>query len=181
MKNLEKYSNGQVNVCGVNHFSATNTKVGKQYSKGMEKDQLALLKKEPMKTRAHSKDSSHLRGLGQRGSGNIIGSKKLAQSEKQKKLRERDANLIKQQKRAKLMTEPLEHLIAQASKHGIVLEEVLTHLKIKLQDQNNGELTATLTQSQLIELHDYLKTQLLALSQTNLTPKDKKQLGSLQP
>lgn len=29
--NLAKYSAGQVNVCGVNHFSATNTKVGKQY------------------------------------------------------------------------------------------------------------------------------------------------------
>jgi hypothetical protein len=29
MNNLAKYSAGQVNVCGVNHFSATNTKVGK--------------------------------------------------------------------------------------------------------------------------------------------------------
>lgn len=29
--NLAKYSAGQVNVCGVNHFSATNTKVGRQY------------------------------------------------------------------------------------------------------------------------------------------------------
>lgn len=34
MNNLAKYSNGQVNVCGVNHFSATNTKVGKNYQKG---------------------------------------------------------------------------------------------------------------------------------------------------
>ena len=31
MNNLAKYSAGQVNVCGVNHFSATNTKVGKLY------------------------------------------------------------------------------------------------------------------------------------------------------
>ena len=31
--NLAKYSAGQVNVCGVNHFSATNTKVGKIYAK----------------------------------------------------------------------------------------------------------------------------------------------------
>jgi len=33
MNNLAKYSAGQVNVCGVNHFSSTNTKVGKAYSK----------------------------------------------------------------------------------------------------------------------------------------------------
>ena len=34
MNNLVKYSAGQVNVCGVNHFSNTNSKVGKLYSKG---------------------------------------------------------------------------------------------------------------------------------------------------
>ena len=33
INNLAKYSAGQVNVCGVNHFSATNTKVGKMYAK----------------------------------------------------------------------------------------------------------------------------------------------------
>ena len=33
MNNLAKYSAGQVNVCGVNHFSSTNTKVGKMYNK----------------------------------------------------------------------------------------------------------------------------------------------------
>lgn len=33
MNNLAKYSAGQVNVCGVNHFSSTNTKVGRQYNK----------------------------------------------------------------------------------------------------------------------------------------------------
>lgn len=33
INNLAKYSAGQVNVCGVNHFSATNTKVGKIYAK----------------------------------------------------------------------------------------------------------------------------------------------------
>ena len=33
MNNLAKYSAGQVNVCGVNHFSNTNTKVGRQYAK----------------------------------------------------------------------------------------------------------------------------------------------------
>ena len=33
MQNLVKYSQGNVNACGVNHFSATNTKVGKLYSK----------------------------------------------------------------------------------------------------------------------------------------------------
>ena len=32
-QNLAKYSQGNVNVCGVNHFSSTNTKVGKQYQK----------------------------------------------------------------------------------------------------------------------------------------------------
>ena len=31
MNNLAKYQAGQVNACGVNHFSSTNTKVGKQY------------------------------------------------------------------------------------------------------------------------------------------------------
>jgi hypothetical protein len=44
MQNLAKYSQGNVNVCGVNHFSATNTKVGKQYQKTeipfVRKDQL---------------------------------------------------------------------------------------------------------------------------------------------
>lgn len=29
MQNLMKYTYGNVNACGVNHFSATNTKVGK--------------------------------------------------------------------------------------------------------------------------------------------------------
>ena len=33
LNNIQKYSAGQVNVCGVNHFSNTNTKVGKMYSK----------------------------------------------------------------------------------------------------------------------------------------------------
>ena len=33
MNNLSKYTAGQVNVCGVNHFSNTNTKVGKMYNK----------------------------------------------------------------------------------------------------------------------------------------------------
>ena len=33
MNNLAKYSAGQVNVCGVNHFSNTNTKVGRMYAK----------------------------------------------------------------------------------------------------------------------------------------------------
>lgn len=31
INHLAKYSAGQVNVCGVNHFSATNTKVGRMY------------------------------------------------------------------------------------------------------------------------------------------------------
>ena len=39
MNNLAKYSAGQVNVCGVNHFSATNTKIGNYYKeKSLSKD-----------------------------------------------------------------------------------------------------------------------------------------------
>jgi len=43
MNNLAKYSAGQVNVCGVNHFSSTNTKVGKIYTKA----EAPFLAKEP--------------------------------------------------------------------------------------------------------------------------------------
>lgn len=42
MNNLAKYSAGQVNVCGVNHFSSTNTKVSKNY----QKTEAPFLKKE---------------------------------------------------------------------------------------------------------------------------------------
>ena len=44
MNNLAKYSAGQVNVCGVNHFSSTNTKVCKMYNK----TEVPYLKKEVM-------------------------------------------------------------------------------------------------------------------------------------
>jgi len=43
MHNLAKYSAGQVNVCGVNHFSSTNTKVGKIYTR----TEAPFLAKEP--------------------------------------------------------------------------------------------------------------------------------------
>jgi hypothetical protein len=66
MKNLEKYSNGQVNVCGVNHFSNSNTKVGKLYSKSGDKANFNMLKKETLKTRAPSKEGSHSKSAGAR-------------------------------------------------------------------------------------------------------------------
>jgi hypothetical protein len=44
--NLVKYSAGQVNVCGVNHFSNTNSKVGKMYSKAGDTPPI-ILRKEP--------------------------------------------------------------------------------------------------------------------------------------
>lgn len=46
MNNLAKYSAGQVNVCGVNHFASTNTKVGKNYSKTQDKSEALYLRKE---------------------------------------------------------------------------------------------------------------------------------------
>jgi hypothetical protein len=135
-------------VCGVNHFSATNTKVGKQYSKGMDKEQIALLKKDSHRKRAHSKDSAHLKGFGQKGSGNILGSRKMGNSEKTKKtIPQRSANAAPSRIQSKIETETLESLITTATRRGIALEEILGSLNIQLQDQNNGELTATLTQS----------------------------------
>ena len=51
--NLTKYSAGQVNVCGVNHFSNTNSKVGKMYSKGQDTTPV-ILKKEPKRQQSNS-------------------------------------------------------------------------------------------------------------------------------
>jgi len=48
MNNLAKYQSGQVNACGVNHFSASNTKVGKQYTKSNDKFDAPLVKKETL-------------------------------------------------------------------------------------------------------------------------------------
>lgn len=45
--NLAKYATGQINVCGANHFSSNNTKVGKNYGSG--KYDNVLLRKEPAK------------------------------------------------------------------------------------------------------------------------------------
>jgi hypothetical protein len=53
MNNLAKYSNGQINVCGVNHFSANNTKVGKNYASNNKYEEL-ILKKEPIKKLSNS-------------------------------------------------------------------------------------------------------------------------------
>ena len=50
LNNLAKYSAGQVNVCGVNHFSATNTKVGKMYAK----TEVPFLKKDANGKKSHS-------------------------------------------------------------------------------------------------------------------------------
>jgi hypothetical protein len=50
--NLVKYASGQVNVCGANHFSSTNTRVGKHYSTG-KYDNL-ILKKEAVKRSSNS-------------------------------------------------------------------------------------------------------------------------------
>jgi len=53
--NLAKYSAGQVNACGVNQFSAANTKVGKQY--GSKPDHIGnILKKETIK-KGHQSNS----------------------------------------------------------------------------------------------------------------------------
>ena len=45
--NLAKYSCGQINVCGANHFSSNNTKVGKNYQNS--KIDNMILKKETVK------------------------------------------------------------------------------------------------------------------------------------
>jgi len=50
MNNLAKYSAGQVNVCGVNHFSSSNTKVSKNYQKA----EAPFLKKEARGKHSHS-------------------------------------------------------------------------------------------------------------------------------
>jgi len=52
MNNLAKYSSGQANVCGANHFSSTNTRVGKQYNNG--KYENLILKKETVKRSSNS-------------------------------------------------------------------------------------------------------------------------------
>jgi hypothetical protein len=56
--NLAKYSNGQANIIGANHFSSANTRVSKQYSNG--KSDNVILKKEAMKraSNSQSKDSA---------------------------------------------------------------------------------------------------------------------------
>lgn len=146
MNNLQKYSAGQVNVCGVNHFSNTNSKVGKQYGKADTKvEKLAYLKRDPAKPRAQSKDSANLKGLQKKGSGNLGIAQKKFSSTDGKKLQRKDNPQPKS--KTHVLTEPLEQLIAQAARHGLALEEILKNLNIQLYDQKNGEMTATLTQA----------------------------------
>lgn len=52
MNNLAKYSAGQVNVCGVNHFSSANSKVGRQFGKG----ETIVLKNNGKKSQSAQKD-----------------------------------------------------------------------------------------------------------------------------
>ena len=82
MKNLDKYSQGQVNVCGVNCFSANNTKVGKQYGKGQE--QLILKKETVKKQTSNSQTREGQASLSKKG-GTFGGAKRLENSDKAQK------------------------------------------------------------------------------------------------
>ena len=76
-----------MNVCGANHFSSTNTRVGKHYSNGGKYDNL-ILKKESVKrsSNSHSKDTSGA-GLQSRHAvkGTFGGAKRLTTKDRNEK------------------------------------------------------------------------------------------------
>lgn len=80
--NLAKYSSGQINVCGANHFSANNTKVGRNY--GGNKYDNMVLKKEPMKRQSNSqsKDPQGQNGLVTKSHKGTFGAAKRLTNEK---------------------------------------------------------------------------------------------------
>ena len=88
MNNLAKYSAGQVNVCGVNHFSSTNTKVGNQY----KKTEAPFLKKENVGKRmsgSNGKDQAlNLKDMKTAPKGSTFGAaKRITANEKPKKIK----------------------------------------------------------------------------------------------
>jgi len=88
MNNLAKYSAGQVNVCGVNHFSSTNTKVGNQY----KKTEAPFLKKENVGKRmsgSNGKDQGlNVKDMKTAPKGSTFGAaKRITASDKPKKIK----------------------------------------------------------------------------------------------
>lgn len=84
MNNLAKYSAGQVNVCGVNHFSSTNTKVSKNY----QKTEAPFLKKEPRTKHSNSgsKDPATTKPGGPSSKAGTFGGQKRLVTEKLRKV-----------------------------------------------------------------------------------------------
>lgn len=82
--NLAKYATGQINVCGANHFSSNNTKVGKHYGSG--KYDNVLLRKEPVKRQSSSQSKEPQSALlKQSKQGTFGGAKRLTADNRHEK------------------------------------------------------------------------------------------------